>query len=74
MHFFLFVRAPLVLDRPQFALMKLCNIRVLLNRANSWNFQIDKRNHDIVVSASSNRLFFYNLLIIIFVRGTADHH
>jgi len=26
------------------------------------------------VSASSNRLFFYDLLIIIFVRGKADHH
>jgi len=64
-----------VLDRPQFALMKLYNIRVglLLNRANSY-FQIDKRNLDIAVSASSNRLFFYDLLIIIFVRGKADHH
>ena len=56
------------LDRPQFALMKLYNIRVLLNRANCWNFQIDKRNLDIAVSASSNRLF-YDLLIIIFVRA-----
>ena len=36
-----------VLDKPQFALMKLYNIRVQLNRANSWNFQIDKRNLDI---------------------------
>jgi len=64
-----------VLDRPQFALMKLYNIRVglLLNRANSY-FQIDKRNLEIAVSASSNRLFFYDLLIIIFVRGKADHH
>jgi len=65
-----------VLDRPQFALMKLYNIRVglLLNRANCLNFQIDKRNLDIAVSASSNRLFFYDLLIIILVRGKADHH
>jgi len=63
-----------VLDRPQFALMKLYNIRVLLNRANCWNFQIDKRNLDIAVSASSNSLFFYDLLSIIFVRGKADHH
>jgi len=30
-----------VLDRPQFAFMKLNNIRVPLNRANCWNFQID---------------------------------
>jgi len=58
-----------VLDRPQFALVKLYNIRVLLNRANCWNFQIDKRNYDIAVSDSSNRLFFYDLLIIIFVRA-----
>ena len=50
------------------------NIRVLLNRANCWNFQSDKRNLDITVSVSSNRLFFYDLLIIIFVRGKADHH
>jgi len=35
-----------VLDRPQFALMKLYNIRVLLNRANCWNFQSGKRNLD----------------------------
>jgi len=62
------------LDRPQFGLMKLYNIRVLLNRANCRNFQIDKRNLDIAVTASSNRLFFYNLLIIIFVRGKGDHH
>jgi len=62
-----------VLDRPQFALMKLYNIRVLLNRANCWNFQIDKRNIDTTVSASSNRLFFYDLLVI-FGRGKADHH
>ena len=60
-----------VSDRPQFALMKLYNIRVLLNRANCWNFQIDKRNHDTADSASSNRLFFYDLLII-FVRGKAE--
>jgi len=32
------------------------------------------RNLDIAVSALSNRLFFYDLLIIIFVRGKADHH
>jgi len=56
-----------VLDRPQFALMKLYNIRVPLNRANCWNFQTDKRNLDIAVSASSNRLVFYDLLIVIFV-------
>jgi len=36
-----------VLDRSQFALMKLYDISVLLNRANCWNFQIDKRNLDI---------------------------
>jgi len=53
--------------------MKLYNIRVLLNRANCLNFQIDKRNLDIAVSASSNRLFFYDR-VIIFVRGKADHH
>ena len=46
------------------ASMKLYNIRVLLNRAICWNFQTDKRNLDIAVSASSNRLFFYDLLII----------
>jgi len=63
-----------VLDRPLFAFMKLYNIRILLNRANCWNFQIDKRYLDIAVSASSNRLFFYDLLIIIFVRGKAHHH
>jgi len=62
------------LDRPQFALMKLYNIRLPLSRANCWNFQTDKRNLDITVSASSNRLFFYDLLVIIFVRGKADHH
>jgi len=62
--FYLFVYY-FVLDRPQFALMKLSNIRVLLNRANCWNFWIDKRNLDIAVSASSNRLFFYDLMIII---------
>ena len=62
-----------VLDRPKFALMKLYNIRVLLNRANCWNFQIDKSNL-YIVSASSNRLYFYDLLIIIFVRSKADHH
>jgi len=61
-----------VFDRLQFALMKLYNIRVLLNRANCWNFQIDKRNLDIAVSALSKRLFFYDLLIITFVRGKAD--
>jgi len=62
----------LVLDRDQilseFAFMKLYNIRVLLNRANCWNFQIAKRNLDITNSVASNRLFFYDLLII-FVRG-----
>jgi len=31
-----------VLDRPQFALMKLYISRVPLNRANCWNFQIDR--------------------------------
>jgi len=62
-----------VLDWPQFALVKLYNIRVPLNRANCWNFQINKRNLDIAVSASPNRLFFY-LLIIIFVTDKADHH
>jgi len=62
-----------LLDRPQFALMKLYNIRVVLNRANCWNIQIDKRNLDRVDSASSNRLFCYDLLII-FVRGKEDHH
>ena len=74
-HFFvhLFV-CYFVLDRPQFALMRLYNIRVPLNCANCWNFQIDKRNLDIALSASSNRLFFNDLLIIIFVRGKADHH
>jgi len=63
----------LVLDRPQLALMKLYNIRELLNRANCLNFQIDNGNLDMAVSASSNRLFFYDLLII-FVRNKADHH
>ena len=53
--------------------MKFYNIRVLLNRANCWNFQIDKRNLDITVGASSNRLFFYDL-VIIFIRGKADHY
>jgi len=62
-----------VLDRPQLALMKLYSM-VLLNRANCLNFQIDKRNLDIAVSASSNSLLFYDLLIITFVRGKADHH
>jgi len=62
-----------VLDRPQFALMKLYNIRVLLNRAKCWNFQIDKRNLDTADSSSSNRLFLYDVWII-FVRGKADHH
>jgi len=62
-----------VSDRPQFALMKLYNIRIPLNRANCWNFQIEI-NLDIAVSASSNRLLFYDLLIIIFVEGKVDHH
>jgi len=31
------------------------------------------RNLGITASASSNRLFFYDL-VIIFVRGKADHH
>jgi len=48
-------------------------IRVLLNRANWWNYQTDQRNLDITVSATSNRLFFYDLLII-FVKGKADHN
>ena len=69
---YLFVYYPLF-DRPQFALMKLYNITVLLNRENCWNFQIAKRNLDITVSASSNRLFFYDLLNI-FHRVKADHH
>ena len=47
-----------------FALAVVFIIRVPLNRENFWNFQIDKRNLDIAVSASSNRLFFYDLLII----------
>jgi len=72
--FFIYLFVYYFLDRPQFVLMKLYNIRVPLNRANSWNFQIDKRNLDITVSSSSNRLFFYDLLIIIFVIGKADHH
>jgi len=38
------------------------------------NFQIDKRNLEIAVSAPSNRLFFYDRLIIIFARDKADHH
>ena len=38
-----------VLDRSQFALKNLYNIRVPLNCANCWNFQIDKRNLDIAV-------------------------
>jgi len=59
-----------VVDRPQFAVMKLYNIRVLSNRANCLNFQIDTRNLDIAVSASSNRLFLYDLLIIIFLGAT----
>jgi len=63
-----------VLDRSQVALMKLYNIRVLLNRANCQNFQINKRNLDIALGALSIRLFFYDLFIIIFVRGKADHH
>jgi len=32
------------------------------------------RNLDVAVSASSNRLLFYDFLIIMFVRGKADHH
>jgi len=52
--------------------MKLYNIRVPLKRANCWNLQIDKRNRDIAVSALSNRLFFYDHLIIIFVKDKAD--
>jgi len=72
--FFIYLFVYYFLDRPQFVLMKLYNIRVPLNRANSWNFQIDKRNLDITVSSSSNRLFFYDLLIIIFVIRKADHH
>jgi len=54
--------------------MKLYNIRALLNGANCRNFQIDKRNVDIAVSASSNHLLFYDLLIIIFLRDKADHY
>jgi len=61
------------LDKPQFALMKLYNIRVLLNRANYLNFQTDQRNLDIRVSSTSNSLFFYDLLII-FVRAKRNHH
>ena len=57
-----------------FALAVVFIIRVPLNRENFWNFQTDKRNLDIAVSASSKRLFFYDLLVIIFVRGKADHH
>jgi len=53
--------------------MKFYNIRVLLNRANCSNFQIDKRNFDVTVSAPSNRLFFKDLLII-FLKDIADHH
>jgi len=69
-HFYVFVRVVLCLR-----LMKLYNIWVLLNCANCLNFQNDKRNLDMAVSASSNRLFFYDLLIIIiFVGGRADHH
>jgi len=44
--------------------MKLYDIRVPLKRANCWNFQIDKRNLDIAVSASSNRLFFYDFWLL----------
>ena len=62
------------LDRPQFSLIKLYHIRVLLNHANCWNFQSDEIYHDIAASASSNRLFFYDLFIIIFIRDKADHH
>jgi len=73
-HFFIYLFVYyFFLGGPLFAFMKLYNIRVLLNRAYCWNFQIDKRNLDITVSASSKRLFFYDLLII-FVRGNADHH
>ena len=63
-----------VLDRPQFALMKLYNIRYCWTVQIAENFQIDKRNLDIAVSAPSNRLFFYDRLIIIFARDKADHH
>jgi len=74
-HFFVYLFVCyFVLDRPQFALMKLYNIRVLLNRADCWNFQVDKRNLEMAVRASSNRMFFYDILIIIFVKGKADHH
>jgi len=57
---FVFLRhfLSIVLDRSQFAFMKLHNIRISLNRANFCNFQTDKRNPDIAVSASSNRWFF----------------
>ena len=36
-----------------------------MNRANCWNVQIDKLNLDIAVSASSNCLFFCDLLMIL---------
>jgi len=49
--------------------MKLYSIRVPLNRANCWNFQIDKRNLDTAVRASLNRLFYSDVLITIFGRG-----
>jgi len=38
-YFYPFVRVPLVSET---GLMKLYNIRVLLNRENRWNFQSDK--------------------------------
>jgi len=34
-------------------------------------FKLIKRNLDIAVSASSNRLFFYNLFIVIFSDGVS---
>jgi len=70
-HFYLFVCVLFFLDKPQVAFMKLYNIRVLLNHANCLNFQTVCRNLDITVSATSNHLFFYNLLII-FVRGKPE--
>jgi len=59
------------IDSPQFALIKLYNIKELLNRLNCWNFQIDWRDLDRTVSSRSNLLFFYDVLII-FVRRKAD--
>jgi len=65
-------------DRFQFGLTKLYDIKVLLNHANCWNFQSDKRDLDMLVVIKkfvvrSNRLFFYGLMIT-FVRGKMDHH